>query len=227
LTKVLLNKRLSLVGEKVLSHSQVLDVGCDHALLDIFLVQRGEHIRAVASDIKEGPLAHAKDNIHKYGLDGEIETRLGPGIQTIDKDIDTVVVSGMGGLNIVGIFKYSTQLLKSVKRIILSPNNYAKEVREEISKLGFYLLDEDLVEERGFIYPVMVFELGKNPYRKKEFTYSPVLLKKKSCLFQKYLEEQKRTKEQILKVMPKKYFWRRFELKREVRELERILESNF
>lgn len=212
-----------MVAEKVLPFSQVLDVGCDHAFLDIYLYQRDPNIRAVASDIHEGPIQIAKENIRKYGLEEKIETRIGSGIETIDDQIDTIVVSGMGGLNIVGIFKYCPNLLKNVKRLILSPNNYEIEVRKEISKLGFYLQDEDLIEENKHIYSVMVFEQGKKNYRKKEYIFSPILLEKRPKLFQKYLEIQKNSKEQILKVMPKKYIRKRVQLKKEVKELEKVL----
>lgn len=221
--KVKLNKRLSLVAEKVLSNSQVLDVGCDHAFLDIYLCQRDSSIRAVASDVHEGPIQIAKENIRKYGLEDIIETRIGSGIQTIDDGIDTVVISGMGGLNIVGILKYYPHLLKTVQRIIVSPNNYEIEVRKEISKLGFYLDDEDLIEERNHIYPVMVFVRGKRQYKKKEYVFSPILLNKKSSLYGKYLEYQRQSKEQILKVMPKQYVGKRLQLRRELKELNRVL----
>jgi len=222
-----LNKRLSLVAEKVLSvgANAILDVGCDHAFLDIYLVQQNQNIRAVASDIHEGPIAIAKENIQKYGLSDVIETRVGAGIQTIDKEIDTIVISGMGGLNMIGILKYYPNLLKNVKWIILSPNNYPIEVREQISKLGFYLYDEDLVEERNFIYPVMVFQKGKKYYPRKSFIFSPILLEKKPPLFQKYLKDSKNQKEHICQVMPKKYFQKRWKLKREVKEIDKILES--
>lgn len=225
MTNVKLNKRLLLVAEKVLANSEVLDVGCDHALLDIYLIQNKLCKRAVASDIKEGPIACAKKNIQKYGLSSVIETRVGSGIQTIDENIDTIVISGMGGLNMNGILKYYPNLLKNVRRIILSPNNYVVEVREEISKLGFSLIDEDLVEDGKYIYPVLVFEKGKSSFKRREYVFGPILLQKKGPLFRKYLEEQKKAKEFIAESMPKKYFFRRYTLKRQIKELCNVLEK--
>ncbi len=225
MTNIKLNKRLSRIAEKVLSASQVLDVGCDHALLDIYLVQKDKSIRAVASDIKEGPIECAKKNIQKYGLEKAIETRVGDGIQTIDKDIDTIIISGMGGLNMIGILKYYPTLLKNVKRIILSPNNYVIEVREEITKLGFYLIDEDLIEEGKYIYPILVFERGKSSYKRREYTFGPILLQKKDPLLKKYLEDQRKTKQVIIEAMPKKYFTRRWKLKQQIKELSNMIEK--
>ena len=55
-----INNRLKMIGDLVQANSFCLDVGCDHALLDIYLVHRNKNIKAVASDIAEGPLEQAK-----------------------------------------------------------------------------------------------------------------------------------------------------------------------
>ena len=58
-----INDRLKLIGDLVKANSFCLDVGCDHALLDIYLVKRNKNIKAIASDVAEGPLDIAKNNI--------------------------------------------------------------------------------------------------------------------------------------------------------------------
>lgn len=226
MTKVNINKRLEMIAFKIPDNRSVIDVGCDHALLGIYLVLNKKNIKVIASDINEGPLVKAKENIKKYNVENLVKIKLGNGIDTIEKDIDTIVISGMGGLNMIGILKYKTHLLKNVSSIILSPNNYTKEVRKEITRLGYYISDEDLVEDKGIIYPVIVFEKGKKFYRKQDYIYGPILIKQRSSLFKKYLERELLSKQTILKVMPKKYFERRFVLKREVKSLEKLL-ANF
>ena len=157
MTKVNINKRLEMIAFKIPDNRSVIDVGCDHALLGIYLVLNKKNIKVIASDINEGPLVKARENIKKFGVEEQIKIKLGNGIDTIEEGIDTIVISGMGGLNMIGIFKYKTHLLKNVSTIVLSPNNYTKEVRREITKLGYYISDEDLVEDKGIIYPVIVF----------------------------------------------------------------------
>jgi len=76
----------------------------------------------------------AKENIKKYQLTKKIEVKLGNGIETINENVDTIIISGMGGLNIIGILKYKTDLMKNVETLILSPNNDADKLRKEISK---------------------------------------------------------------------------------------------
>lgn len=226
MTKVNINKRLEMIAFKIPDNRSVIDVGCDHALLGIYLVLNKKNIKVIASDINEGPLVKARENIKKYKVEEQVKVKLGNGIDTIEDGIDTIVISGMGGLNMVGILKYKTHLLKNVSTIVLSPNNYTKEVRREITKLGYYISDEDLVEDKGIIYPVIVFEKGKKHYRKQDYIYGPVLLKQRSTLFKKYLERELLTKQTILKSMPKKYIERRIFLKKDIKRLEKLL-NNF
>lgn len=220
-----LNKRLERIAFQVENNSKILDVGCDHALLDIYLTQDNRNITAVASDINAGPLEKAKENIRKYNLEDKIETRLGSGIEIIDESIDTIVISGMGGLTMIGILKYKKIFLKNVEKIILSPNNYAKEVRKEVIRLGYYLENEELVKENNHIYPILVFKKGKKRYNEVEYVYGPCLLKKKTKIFIEFLEEEKIKKEHLLKVLPKKYWQRRHILKSEIRRLNKILQK--
>ena len=46
-----INARLKKIGDLVEANSFCLDVGCDHALLDIYLVSSRKNIKAVASDM--------------------------------------------------------------------------------------------------------------------------------------------------------------------------------
>lgn len=218
-----INERLKLVASFVEENKNVIDVGCDHALLDIYLNINRNNIRTVASDIKEGPLEIAKNNIKKYHLEDKIEVRLGNGIDTIDDKIDTIVISGMGGLTIIGILKYKKHLLKNVDTIILSPNSEIFRTRKEITKLGYFIEDEELIEEKKQVYHVIKFKKGKKHYTKNDFVLGPILKSKKSKTFITYLRKEKESLEKLLKILPKKYLKRRNELKRELKEIKKVL----
>lgn len=218
-----INERLKLVASFVEENSNVIDVGCDHALLDIYLFLNRKKIRVVASDIKEGPLKIAQSNIEKYNLKDHIEVRLGNGIDTIDDKIDTIVISGMGGLNMIGILKYQTDRLKQVNTIILSPNNEVSSLRREIVKLGYYIEDEEVLDEKNQIYHVIKFKKGKKHYSKQELDLGPILLQKKNKLFMTYLEKERTKIIKLLNILPKKYLKRRYQLKRELKEINKNL----
>ena len=215
-----INDRLKKIGDLVEANSFCLDVGCDHAFLDIYLAQRDEHIKAIASDVKEGPLNHARENIKKYHLDKEIECRLGNGLDTYTDDVDTIIISGMGGRSMIGIFKAHLEVLKKVRTIILSPNNYQVDVKKFLCKYGFHISNEELVKDGKFIYQIIVFSKGKMRYSKKEYFFGPVLLKKKGSLFDEYYKRELISREILIKVLPKSYRWKKYLVKKEIKMLK-------
>lgn len=215
-----INDRLKKIGDLVEANSFCLDVGCDHAFLDIYLVQRGENIKAIASDVKEGPLNHARENIKKYHLEDKIECRLGNGLDTYSDDVDTIIISGLGGRSMIGIFKSHLEVFKKVNTIILSPNNYQEDVKRFLCKHHFYLSNEELVKEGKFIYQILVFSRGKKRYSRREYFFGPVLLEKKGKLFDEYYKRELVSREILIKVLPKNYRWKKFLVKKEIQMLK-------
>ena len=215
-----INDRLKKIGDLVEANSFCLDVGCDHAFLDIYLVQRGENIKAIASDVKEGPLNHARENINKYHLEDKIECRLGNGLDTYSDEVDTIIISGLGGRSMIGIFKNHLEVLKKVNTIILSPNNYQEDVKRFLCKHHFYLSNEELVKEGKFIYQILVFSRGKRRYSRREYFFGPVLLEKKGKLFDEYYKRELVSREILIKVLPKNYRWKKFLVKKEIQMLK-------
>lgn len=220
---VKLNKRLLAVSEFVDENSSIIDVGCDHGYLSIYLSQTKNLNKIIASDIKEGPLKSAQENIKKYKVEDKVKTKLGNGIDPIEPDIDTIIISGMGGLNMIGILKYCKDKYKNVNTIILSPNSDTYKLRKEICKLGFYIEDENLVSEKNIIYPIIKFKRGKKKYKYKDYLYGPVLIKQQDQLFLNYMQKEKATKEKLIAALPKKYHKRRYELKKELKVISKIL----
>ncbi len=221
--KVKLNNRLLKVASMVDKNKSIIDIGCDHALLSIYLVQNHSPKKVIASDIHEGPLNHARENIKKYQVEKEIKVKLGKGMEPIEEDIDTVIISGMGGLNMIGILKYQKEKYQNVDTIILSPNSDTDKVRKEICKLGFYIKDEKLVKEKNIIYPVIMFQRGKKRYHYFEYLYGPILIQNKDSLLIEYLQEEKRKKERLLAVLPKKYIQKKYQLKKELKTISKIV----
>lgn len=154
-----INKRLETLSAFINYGDVVLDIGCDHGLLGIYLTLNKD-VKVVSSDINDKPLAKAKENIKKYGLTNKIETRLGDGLDVISSDINTIVISGMGGLNIINILK-SIKKYPNIKKLVLSPNNDFKELRESINKLGFKINKETMVKDHNKFYLITEFIIGK------------------------------------------------------------------
>lgn len=220
-----INSRLKKIGDLVEANSFCLDVGCDHALLDIYLVKQKKDIKAVASDIAEGPLEQAKKNIKRERLENKIETRLGPGLTTYTKEINTIIISGMGGRNIIGICKDSPKVLKQVDTMIISPNNYQEDVKRYLTKNGFYIENEEFVKDKKFIYQIIIFKKGKKKYTKKDYFFGPVFLIKKGPLFREYYERELKSREILLALLPKGYRLKKHQIKQEIKMIKNEIED--
>lgn len=212
-----INKRLKHIAAYVDSNDSVIDVGCDHAFLCIFLAKKYTNIKLIASDINEGPLKQAKKNIDSYNINN-IEIKLGSGISTIDNNINTVIISGMGAKNIINILYDDKDKLSNVKKLILSPNNDFELVRKKITKLGYKILCEEIIYERGKFYPIIVLEKGKNRYNFRElFLGYNVLVNDDLKQYYRYLID---SNVQIMNKIPKNKILLRVKLTRKIKLLK-------
>ena len=200
-----ISNRLKTVADIILKQQTngIIDVGCDHALLDIYLLQNNEDLRIIASDLREQPLRSAKKNNEKYSFLNKIELRLQDGLGKLDDYIDTVVISGMGEETIVDILKSGKDNLKQVNRLIVSSNNKFPRLRKEINEMGFVINDERIVYEEDKYYIIMEFIKGNKKYNKKELFFGPFLLKNKDEIFYQYFNYLKDIDKKILENIPK------------------------
>lgn len=220
-----INARLKTIGDLVEANSFCLDVGCDHALLDIYLVKQNKNIKAIASDIAEGPLEQAKANIKRERLEDEIEVRIGDGLDTYSDEVDTIIISGMGGRSIIGICKNNPKVLKKIKTLILSPNNYQEDVKRYLCKNGFYIENEEFVKDKKFIYQIIILKKGKKKYSKKEYFFGPVFLEKKGPLFREYYLREMKSREILLTLLPKNYRLKKYITKKEIEMIKNEIED--
>lgn len=144
-----IRKLLELAGR-----CQVLgDVGTDHALVPIYMVENELCSKAIASDINKGPLRKASDNIRRAGLRDKIDLRLGEGLTPYAPgECDIYVIAGMGGLMIADILKSSPEIAHSAERLILQPNTCRAELRKFLNENGYEITDESCAAEKKHIY---------------------------------------------------------------------------
>lgn len=213
-----LSKRLEAISSLVPNNSKIIDIGCDHGLLDIYLYQNKISSKVIASDINENALNNAKENIKKNNLEKYIETRLGNGLDTLtDKDdINTIIISGMGSHTAIGILKNNLNKLKKIDTIIIQSNTKIELLRKEVTKLNYLIEDELLVEDNKKVYTVIKFIKGKKKYSKKELYFGPVLLKRNTELFQKNNKQELEKLNLLLKLMPKNKIIDRYNIKKKI-----------
>lgn len=214
----MLSLRLSSLTKFVNYNDKIIDIGCDHALLDIFLVKNDLVKSIIASDVNSQALDSGIKNIENEGLSDKIEARLGDGLNVLtDKDnIDTVIISGMGTNTIAGIL--NNDYLKNINKLIIQSNNDHTMLRKYVTKLGFFIKSEEYFQDNKKNYINIVFVRGNKKYSKIDLTYGPILKHNKP-----YLEFEINNIEKIEGLIPKSKILLHFQLKREKRVLNKLL----
>jgi tRNA (adenine22-N1)-methyltransferase len=221
-----LSDRLQSIANMVDEGSCLVDIGCDHGFLDIYLVQSKKYIKVIASDVNKNALSNAIKNIKKYKLDDTIKTVLSNGLDSIDVDgLDTIVISGMGTHTIVGILYNNMKKLKNINTLIIQSNNDLDFLRYKVSKLGYKIVDEVLVSDANIIYTVIKFKKGFSFYTKKQLYFGPVLLKQKNDLFKKKNELELVKMEKFYPLIPKNHYHHKNKINWRIKNLKKILEK--
>ncbi len=206
-----LSKRLEAVATLVDVGTRVIDVGCDHALLDIYLTLNNDN-KCLACDINENALKMAKKNISKYKLTRKIKTKLTVGLNDIDvNDEDNIVISGLGTHTILEILHTN----KLSNTLIISSNNDIELLRRKVIELGYYIDSEIFLFDRNRPYIIIKFIKGTSNYKDVDYILGPML--KNNTEYRKYLiEKYKKIKHNISnkKILLKlKYSFKIFVLK--------------
>lgn len=177
------------------------DIGTDHAYIPIYAVMNNLCEKALAADLRIGPLKMAHANIAQYGLENSIETRLGNGLEPILlSECDVIVVAGMGGLLIADILSVSVEKAKKAQMLLLQPNNAADTLRKWLYENGFDIIKEELVLDAGKLYCVISSKWTGVTVKKDEFAYyiGEKLLEGKDPLLQSYLSRKLKELETII-----------------------------
>jgi tRNA (adenine22-N1)-methyltransferase len=154
--------RLEKISSYISDNEKVLDVGCDQALLSKILAKR--KIYSIASDLRPNIIENAKKNLTP--LEKEYITfSVSNGVPTILNEEYTLVLSGMGAHTILDILKNSNYRFN---KIITISNNNNDILRTEMSKLNYYVLEEEIIKEKGKFYNLIVFDNVKRDYSKEQ-----------------------------------------------------------
>lgn len=193
-----LSERLERVVSFVKPCASAADIGTDHALVPVELVRRGIVKKALAMDVRPGPLSRAKEQISRAGLSDQIEPRLSDGLAALKpQEAETVIIAGMGGELIIRILTEGRHMWDSVAQWVLSPHSEVFKVRGWLLENGFSIEKEDMVCEDGKYYVLMdVRRAGsgiESPARDAEFVrllYGDSLIRERNPVLAQYLKEE-------------------------------------
>ena len=184
-----LKGRLKLIADKVPKCNVLADIGTDHAYIPIYLVQNGVCQKAIASDVKIGPVKMASNNISLYKLSEKIETRLGNGLDTIEiNEADSIIIAGMGGTLLTELLEANKPKAVGTKTLVLQPMNDLHVVRKWLYENAFEINDEEMVAEGPKFYCVLSAKFNgiKKEYSDFELHVGQSLINKKDPLLDSF-----------------------------------------
>lgn len=198
---ITVSKRMETVISMVTKGNRVADIGTDHGYVPIALVQRNIASKAIAMDVRKGPLQKAEANLAAYQMKEKIETRLSDGMKQLKEgEVDTVIIAGMGGELIARILKEGEHIISTIQELIVQPQSEIYKVRQQLHELGFQIVQEEMLIEEEKYYTVIKAVVGVEQYEKEvEYLYGKRLLEQKNGVLYQWLEKEYNTNKELYK----------------------------
>lgn len=154
-----LSPRLAAVLDLTPHVAVAADIGTDHGYLPVAWLQAGRAERAIASDLRAGPLAQAAKTVALAGLQDRIELRQGDGLTVLRPgEADVACIAGVGGTVVQHVLGAVSP--PPVRQLLLQPMNGWAGVRRQAARIGLALRQEVLVAEGERLYLVLAVDCG-------------------------------------------------------------------
>ena len=151
------SSRIQKIASLITKDNIVIDIGTDHAYLPIYLITKLGFNKIIATDISQNVLKQAIANIQKYHLEDKIKIYCTDGLKDINEKYDTIVIAGMGTNTIKNILGNGVLC----NEIILQSNNELPNLRLFMQDLGYKIIKEEVVLEKGKYYVIIKYHEGK------------------------------------------------------------------
>ncbi len=161
--ELILTPRLETVARLVPSGARFADIGTDHAYLPVKLLLDGVIDRAIAADLREGPLSRARETARQYGVEDKVSFRLCDGLSGIERgEADAIAIAGMGGETIAAILA-AAPWTKEHQTLLLQPMTSFHDLRGWLQRSGYEICREHIAREGNRLYSVMEVRGGETP----------------------------------------------------------------
>ncbi|GFN34685.1 tRNA (adenine(22)-N(1))-methyltransferase [Tepidimicrobium xylanilyticum] len=187
-----LSSRLQAIADLIPPNTIVADIGTDHGYIPIYLIKNKIAKKVIATDLSKNSLAKTIQLVKEENLENHIDIRLGNGLEVLKPfEVDTVVISGMGGLLIRDILDKDRNKRDSITHFILQPNVASRELREYLYINSFEIIDEKLVKEDDKFYEIIYAKKGKSIVEDYiHYEIGEKLILKKDPLLKDFVEEK-------------------------------------
>jgi tRNA (adenine22-N1)-methyltransferase len=145
---------------------EIWDIGCDHGLLGLSFVGSPEvqeiHLVDPSGPVIDKLTTLIDTHIPKGHSLIKIEHKKGQEVQFETSFSKTIFIAGMGGKEILEIVQHLVGQMTSKDRLIVSPHRKIHELRHYLSNSKLKLFEEQVIEEDGQFYQILVLEKNLN-----------------------------------------------------------------
>jgi|AntRauTorcE11897_2_1112592.scaffolds.fasta_scaffold00001_50 tRNA (adenine22-N1)-methyltransferase len=191
-----LGKRLETIVNYCSRTRTIADIGCDHGQVTAELILQAKAYNVIATEISSPSINKAVRLCSQLNILPFVSFREGDGFAPITKydKVDSAVIAGMGGYEIIKILRASKI---RVNELVLQPMSDAVKVRGYLLQIGFRIVEDVIVKEKNKFYTVMKVRNGNMKITDLELYFGVTNIKE---LSKEFIEYVKLEREKILKV---------------------------
>ena len=192
--------RLEEIINLVEDNSIVADIGTDHGIVPYELIKSNKAKKVIASDISEKSLDKLREKLDYLDEPEKIILNVSDGLDNLNEyQVDTIIISGMGGNLIVDILNKNIEVAKSANCLILGANNSLSVLRKFLHDNSFEIIEEVDLFENDKYYQIIKIKVGKQLFSNDyEYEFGKFLIDNKSENLKQYIKQQIENKKTIL-----------------------------
>ena len=203
----MISLRLLKIASLIDNNSKIINVGTDHALLEIYLAQN-KNVSSIGIDISESSVKKSKKNVSDNNLNNMITIIKNDGLNNIKLNDEVITISGLGTYTIL-------KILKNVKYndLIIQSNNDLYTLRKEMIKKNYYIYKEEVIYDKRW-YVIIYFKYGKKKYSNLDLYLGPFINNKD------YINYLIKVNEKKFDSIPNKNFVKKYQTKKIIKQLK-------
>lgn len=198
--------RLEEIINLVDDNSIVADIGTDHGIVPYELIKSNKAKKVIASDISEKSLDKLREKLDYLDEPEKIILNVSDGLDDLNEyQVDTIIISGMGGNLIADILEKNIDVAKSANCLILGANNSLSLLRKFLHDNSFEIIEEVDLFENDKYYQILKIKVGKQLFLNEyEYEFGKFLIDNKSKNLKQYIKQQIDNKKTILSYISEK-----------------------
>ncbi len=199
-------RRLEEIIHMIDNNSIVADIGTDHGIVPYELIKSQKAKKVIASDISVKSLDKLREKLEYLENPEKIVLSVSDGLENLNEyQVDTIIISGMGGNLIADIINKNIDVAKSSNCMILGANNSLSLLRKFLHENSFEIIQEVDLFENGKYYQIIKAKVGKQIFTQEyEYEFGKYIIENKSENLREYIRLQLNNKMAIISELSKK-----------------------